>query len=252
MNVPNFDALPDHVKHVLPCHMDQWPDALWALTAGAQQRRKVNITQAELDILFKENEQVFRDLLLKRVAEAMTVDNQITGEKVLGRWFARLNTRSPKDITAPLKPVFHKPQDVVNAFLGSERTIDDMVMLRRNGLPCAIYFLPVIPIPDGGEFRCFVKDTSLIGISQYEPCHSPFPRKKADFIIDQVKAFAPKVCAAFNQSSFVFDVWFYKEETPFLLEVNPYGLSDPCLFESYETLEKKGGYRFYQVGAKPL
>ena len=218
--------------------LDQWPEKVWKLTIPMQARVEIPLEWVdELCEIGARKEGVVE----KRICEVL--------EPVMdGRpYFVRLNSSSPKDFTFPKMPVFKKPQDVVEALFNSQRTLDDMLEMRNNSAEVYIYFRPYIKIFPGTEFRCFVQDRHLRGISEYEPSKSDFPRVRKDDITKSILEFTPRVVDAFNQDEFVYDVFFPKSSAqqktlrPVLIEINPYGLSDLCLFESYETI---GGYAY--------
>lgn len=92
------------------------------------------------------------------------------------------------------------------------------------------------------EFRCFVKDNSLIGVSQRE--HSVYfghiHHEKNEIIQDIAAFFTGSVQYKFPSSSYVFDVCRKKKGNVILLDFNPFGeMTDSLLFEWNELRDSK-------------
>lgn len=95
------------------------------------------------------------------------------------------------------------------------------------------------------EFRCFVRDNELIGISQrdyvtyYDFLHE-IKEELEDIILD---FFEDHIRGTFDDPSYVFDVYINKRNRRiFLLDFNPFSVTtDALLFQWPELLKKKGG-----------
>lgn len=155
-------------------------------------------------------------------------------------FFPKMISRSPKDYLVredntmtPLKSAF----EIGVALIHSLRCAEDNVMLSSLKIDNNLIIRPFIEIDPKTEWRCFIKGNELIGISRYyyhskDPIHDPESVKTTiiQFIEQTV---IPNIIV----TDFVADV-IIAPDSPILLETNPYGLSDPCLFESYEYLEQ--------------
>jgi hypothetical protein len=222
--------------------MNSWPEALWKLTFPGHKAIEVNAPTVRALVARAYGESEGEPLLA------------ILGDELRktmeGRpWFVRLNSRSPKDYDNP--PIAIKPEEVIELLTLSMRTVSDLEEMMVNQRPCFIYLRPPVSIVPGTEFRCFVKDGRLIAITQYDGTLSRFPEEKKDHVIISLSEFAPKVVDAFRYADFVFDVFFIEETYPCLIEVNPYGLSNPCFFYTYEAMER-GGYAYAAQSIEPL
>src|SRR3990167_655371 len=79
------------------------------------------------------------------------------------RMFARLGSRSPKDNQTEIR----SGNDVLQAFCDSERVLDDLMLCTKMKYDPYVFVRQWVNIPKDKEFRCFVKDWGLRGISQY-------------------------------------------------------------------------------------
>lgn len=85
----------------------------------------------------------------------------------------------------------------------------------------------------GGEFRCFVKENKLIGISQrdYTQYYDHIGKQKADVVNSLEDFFKQRVQYKFLDEDFVFDVYRDSEGKVWLIDFNPFGeVTDSLLF----------------------
>lgn len=156
--------------------------------------------------------------------------------------FIRLNTRSPKDVEE--RPITNAGRQALGWLMWSERTMDDLSMLEHARKPAYVAIREQVFIAKPAELRCFVRDGTLIAISQYH-----YGKAQATWQPDERRSEAWEVIENFWRSSvhppspimnYVFDVALRYKDTPLLIEINPYGLSDPCAAGSYEQIETGG------------
>jgi hypothetical protein len=173
--------------------------------------------------------------------------------------FVRLGSRSPKDsLYWGMDPedsesgiVRNADQAIRRLISCSERVYDDLQMHLAMDTPPCIYLRKWIDIPEALEFRCFMKDRKLIGISQYYH-HGVYPEvtdnlSKFKQIIEAF--FAEKFLPAIHLDSVVFDVFMtgnnVRDYQTHLLEINPfYELCDPCLFDWSKPEDFQGQLRY--------
>lgn len=125
----------------------------------------------------------------------------------------------------------------------SERILTDCLQMSR--VPNRQWHIavrePLLSVGGIGawEFRCFVKDGDMIAVSDYN-YNRPNPELSLDVCI-KVRAKLDELHAQINQhmtiEDYVFDAILTHNGMK-LLEVNPYGLSDPCFFKSYANVER--------------
>jgi len=148
-------------------------------------------------------------------------------------FFAKLNSRSAKD--ACEGPYYSFPH-MIAAFRQSLRTFEDLCHFHYLDC-CEIVFRPWITIPKRDEWRMFVKDGELVGISQYHYFEVFEYEKRTERVVGWACEHIMKII---NRSmpikTYVCDV-FITNDFPVLIEINPWGLSDPCLFESYQDFD---------------
>lgn len=156
--------------------------------------------------------------------------------------FLRNDRRSPKDselfyedgITPALTP-----EQAIAISLYSERTYMDMKSAIDNGHLPVLVVRKWMTFDKEREFRCFVKEAKLIGITQYYHFeHYGWIDQNQDEIQRRIVSFFEEIKAdlLLLTDSLVFDVYVGEEGT-LLIETNPYGLSDPCLCD-YDELDE--------------
>lgn len=168
--------------------------------------------------------------------------------------FVKLESRSPKDYIQNWPKEDYKAlynaQDIVDALLGSMRTFEDLVFLTQLKDEIILYIRPFANLDRHCEWRVFVKNKKVIGISQqfYKETFS-YNKKYLNEIKRSVTYFMNNICIPnIKVNNFVADLYVSSEthykpgiDKKFLdisiIETNPYGLSDPCLFETYDNLE---------------
>ena len=161
-------------------------------------------------------------------------------DDILGweKMFFRLNSRSSKDVGPSITM---SGKEVVDNLLCSMRVLEDLVHFKY--VPeqkCFICLRKYVPIYNGLEFRCFVKNRNLIGISAYYDSRNDYDYVTLNTAEKSiVKFYEEKLEPVMDHvDDIVFDVHLSGNLTEVqLIELNPYWLSDPCLFESYAEIE---------------
>jgi len=155
----------------------------------------------------------------------------------------KLQTRSPKDSWDANAPFTVAGRQVLDWFAGSMRVFDDLAKMRYlpNVTPKLCLRQPLPLDNHFGEFRCFVKDGLLIAVSAYDYRNANQAKVVADNSVrirnEIDEFFNNKLKSALDKKDYVFDVAFMGPSLV-LIEINPYGLSDPCWFETYDEVEK--------------
>lgn len=153
--------------------------------------------------------------------------------------FLRLNSRSPKDVMQRGEFVCCGRQALLH-IRESERCLDDLVMFSHSPYPAYVALREPLHLTKGLEFRIFVRDGELIGVAQYEEApiaeehRSAIERKIRDFYQTSLKH-------ALHLKDVVVDVCLAGTREWRFLEINPYGLSDPCAGMSYDHIEENAG-----------
>lgn len=176
--------------------------------------------------------------------------------------FVKLESRSPKDYIQNFPKEdyksLHNAQEIVDALLGSMRTFEDLVFLVKIKDEVILYIRPFADLERRYEWRVFVKDRKVIGISQqfYKETFS-YNKKYLNEIKRSVTHFMDNICIPnIKVDNFVADLYVsggthYKPGITkrfldiSIIETNPYGLSDSCLFETYDELELRNEFLKY-------
>lgn len=182
------------------------------------------------------------------------IENQFFfGANRIKELFVKLESRSPKDYIQnwPKEDykALHNAQEIVDALLGSMRTFEDLVFLTQLKDEIILYIRPFADLERRYEWRVFVKDKKVIGISQqfYKETFS-YNESYLNILEKDILYFMNETCIPnIPVDNFVADLYVYNYVYlsnlgefilfPSIIETNPYELSDPCLFETYDELE---------------
>lgn len=151
-------------------------------------------------------------------------------------FFFKLDSRSPKDCG-----ILHFTTDNLDELpsyvFSSERMLDDLCAHRLHRDSFVLCFRKWMTLLD--EQRVFVKDHAIQGITRYDYLNEPEIEYTADHI-RRVEADAAGYLATISPhmsiKDYVFDFAYLPDGQTVLIELNPYGLSDPCCFGSYDLI----------------
>jgi hypothetical protein len=224
-------------ERVGPTLIDRWPAELMALSIPTAMVECP--VKPMIDLFDHTGEEP--PLGIRQLASAL--------DDVIGwqRRFPRLNSRSPKDATWPFEALsVLSGKDVISTFRCSERILDDL---------CRFSHIPEHPAyiclrdwvwgwRSAREYRCFVKDGKLIAVTHYDytnPWQGPEDggralRKKID------EWFSNTLRHTLPVDTIVFDLYLNHDDSFLLIEINPYGLSDPCWLGNYAKVENASSY----------
>jgi hypothetical protein len=173
--------------------------------------------------------------------------------------FIRLGSRSPKDTAYSVITqckAFDGRQAIRLLTSGSERVAYDLRAARKASYQPWVFVRQWTDISPEMEFRCFMKNRRLIGVSQYF-YQTPFSVLASPEIRNTIKTVLDEFFADFSKVSpldnVVFDVALFLDKAPHvkLIEINPFHpLTQACLF-SWHTSDFDGSFRFAQPDSKP-
>ena len=157
-------------------------------------------------------------------------------------YFIKLTSRSPKDELADFAN-YSKPRalfstdDMLIALMNSMRTFEDLCRFAHMPRGCNLWISQYEDFSPSDEWRVFVKDGRINGISQYYYGNDfEYEDKHLVEVEARIRAFIlDKIIPLMQIDTFVADV-IADGNSITLLETNPYGLSDPCLFSDYASL----------------
>ena len=245
----------DYWNAVRPTYIENWAPVMYSLS----------IPQVDIPMMLEETEALgtnimelyelfpkphFRSIgaLIQRVDEAVKVFKDGA--------FVRLGSRSPKDvwIQGPNGFKVYSGEEAIALLTGvSERIADDLLLALKYRYPAHIFVREWQDIPKWAEFRCFMKDRRLVGISQYQYLDGKF--KEIEEHHDGIewaihRFFDTQFKEASHLDSIIFDVFVKMRksggETNWqvkLLEVNPnFPLTDPTLFFGHKGFD--GSFKY--------
>ena len=247
---------PAYFAQVCPTYIENWSDALVALSipqtdiplsaseAGALLARNNGETSSDTH----ESEQC-----VEKVVEKLGAAMRVYPEGV----FVRLGSRSGKDSRFAAQHglrIFHPHSALRMLTEGSRRVAFDLRLAARFDYAPHIFVRRWCEIARWAEFRCFMKNRALVGISQYD-CknlgHSPEIAKNAARIRAAIEKFFEKLQAASHLDEVIFDLFLSGEEANpgdfnvRLLELNPFiPQTDACLFDWSGGGDFDGSFRY--------
>jgi len=149
-------------------------------------------------------------------------------------FFAKTNSRSGKDVGSNK---YYSVRHFIESLTASARTHEDLCLFSHSGGKCEIIVRPWIEIPKRNEWRLFVKNGELAGISQYHYFdYFDYSRREIGAAEWGCKKVMDVILRSMPIRDFVCDI-FITDDYPVLIEINPFGLSDPCVFGNYASLD---------------
>ena len=222
--------------------IDSWPASVAALSVPTT---LIPIDLDTAEVIYEPSDPRWEEIMNGYAAKI----DAVTGWE---RHFIRLSTRSPKDAAPDALPITISGKQAMDWIANSERCMDDIAMAKWAKKPIYIAVREAYIAPAGGEFRCFAKGGKLIAMSRYIQDDTVIDYGDFD-LFGKARDFYETHLAE-HYETIVFDLQFgaqvrdadgrYENRaTPLLVELNPYGLSHPCLFEDYDEIENKGGLK---------
>ena len=218
-----------------PCMLGNWPDDLAALSMPTQ--------YVELP---RNNGALYehRTFLDHARPIAAKIDEIVGFDHV----FFRLNSRSPKDSAWPMEiPVSCSGKVMMNVIATSERCLEDLGRMRYTITTPKICLREYQPgMQWRGEYRVFIKDRNVLAVAEYANGRTPELHQIDDdhdrWIRQAIDDYlASTVIPRLHLDTVVVDLWHrhWQKSSPFMLiEINPYGLSDPVGAQSYHAIER--------------
>nr|DAF21566.1 MAG TPA: hypothetical protein [Caudoviricetes sp.] len=211
-----------------------------------------------------EEDKKARKELIDKIDNCLSLSFEWDTEFYSNGVFIKLDSRSPKDYIQDFQESKLKSlrtgREIVDALMGSLRTFEDLCFLVKLEEPIInLHIKPFEELNRKEEWRVFVKDRKVIGISQqfYEENFN-YSERYLNAVKNNLEKFIEtKVIPNIAVPNFVVDTVVFlharyltgdkngEKHKIVIIETNPYYLSDPCLFESYEELENtKETFRF--------
>lgn len=169
-----------------------------------------------------------------------------------GGAFARLGSRSAKDTpTAILTGCRVETGKQVIALLTdrSRRVAFDLRLCVRHAYSPWIFLRDWRDFHWSTEFRCFLFEGELVGVSEYHHAVTAafeYDKKQIAMLDEATRMLANRLRQVLGSSNVVFDIFMTWQDPPIatLIELNPWGTStDPCLF-SWDNRDFDGSIRF--------
>lgn len=219
------------LEPLAPCLYENWPQAIKDLSFRTE---VVSLTKGEIEALLP----TFDGWCDPHAIMAIEAKIDPAARSLPDGFYPRLNSRSPKDSFQADEPDDFRCRTgakVIGLFSGSMRMLDDLARWRHvDG--CKILLREWHEIPKHQEWRCFICDGRIAGISQYfhDEVFPGLGEKREEIALKCAAFLHERVLPVLHLDTVVCDVWL--REGSVVIEINPYGLADPCLF-TYEELE---------------
>ncbi len=249
-----------YFKKVKPTYIENWPDGLASHSVPSVY---LALKPEEVDALIVHNFMRLEDSIIPLPRQKAVLRQLETKIDSLVKYypsgaFVRLGSRSPKDSHFAYKNKFKylNGQDTIKTLCDSERVYYDLQMARYNNYTPYIVVRKWMPIEPWREFRCFIRNRRLVGISQYYK-NKTYPEiQKQAKIIEQALRRKTDIVAFLLPAEDVIIDYIYKKpykankkivNETILLEVNPFlPYTDPCLFNWGKDRFEQFEFRFLE------
>jgi hypothetical protein len=177
--------------------------------------------------------------ILHECVDPIPFDNFAARLDMIMGWdqkFIKLASRSPKDMEP--YPVTHSGKTALHWIAGSMRCFVDLCDQSR--VPD---YQPKIALRDfvygiRAEFRVFIKDNDLQGIAVYDERGNVHVEKGEVTEGRVARYWANNIRPHMKIDDYVFDLALRHNDELIVIEFNPYGLSDPIGFKSYDNINR--------------
>ena len=244
------------VPLTIPFNIESWKPGLLALSV---QTEVIEFSVEEISLLQDMIQQAHGDgrtadrnspayaTLFRRIAKAI--------DAVGGRAFIRLGSRSPKDSWGYLDndmkmvPIYNASDAIGLLTSESERLWNDVDDARRADYIPRLCIRRFLDFDLEHEFRCFVEDDGIVGITQYHIRDGAIRWivKNAAAIETAIRDYLiHAVIPLSGLASFTADIIIRRDMVPFLLELNPplsVGRTFPGLFDGSKE-DADGTFRY--------
>lgn len=236
-------------ERVLPTYIENWPNALCSLSIAqvdvpltVEEARRLGSNIIEWGETFGPMQPI--EDIRARVADA--VDRFPAGA------FVRIGSRSPKDSWDGHRNGFRilPGTDPLRFLLDvSERIYEDLTLAIQHDYAPHIFVRQWQNILRWAEFRCFMRDRKLVGISQYNYLDNEVFQEilgEHKRIEQTIHGFFEQFRTASHLDDVVFDVFLKHGWECRLLEINPFfEMTDPCLFTWTGGGDFDGSFRYH-------
>lgn len=162
----------------------------------------------------------------------------------------RIGFCSWKDTTAAALPSFGARGVLFTISGDSPRVGRAMAAHLTSGVPVVLHLRAWRSIPPESEFRIFIRDRQVIGVSQYDHrTRYPSIAQNADALSQALGRLIAELIPALHIPSVVADVWVHGDDAgdlrATLIELNPLiPQTDPCLFDWRKSGSFDGSFRY--------
>lgn len=147
-------------------------------------------------------------------------------------YFVKVGARSPKDsLDLTSFEGFSSQREILECFQGSERVIEEAIDAGAAEDRVPITVRPFLSVDRKYEFRIFVEKGEILGISQYYfNEYFGYTSEELKLFEQKMRAFILEIHPFVGRASYVADLYIKDPDNIVLIELNPFGLSDPCLY----------------------
>ena len=235
-----------------PTYMENWYEILKDETIES---KFIPITNDECKFLIThgEFEFVIKDQKYKNTKYRKEIEINLK-QKILpvlkyfdNKAFFRLSSRSPKDsyFFSHSRGLVKTFEDILRHFIDSERMVEDILANFVSKEQVWIVLRKWVEIKKFEEFRLFIINKKLVGISQY------YYKTYFKELVENFKYYQDTILEYYNKvkdiiplENCILDVIFI-DKLPKILEINPlYELTDSCLFDWDNDYFEKFEFRY--------
>lgn len=237
-------------KAVRDTYIENWPDALCrlsipckSLTLGPQDARAL----AGMSSWFRQTvKPAVIETFTPEFTDALAGVTDSFPEGIM----PRIGFCSWKDTTAAALPSFGARGVLFTISGDSPRVGRAMAAHLSSDVPVVLHLRAWRAIPRDAEFRIFIRDRQVIGVSQYDYRAShPGIGRSADALAAVLGQFSARLMEVLHVPTVVADVWVAPAGggglDATLIELNPFApQTDPCLFDWRKSGSFDGSFRY--------
>jgi len=165
-------------------------------------------------------------------SEALLTDLQDVVDAIGGPVFLRMSYCSFKPDGGVVLPV-GRVEDALRLFRLQNRRLSSLLSLARiEEKPIALYAMAWRTIPPWSEFRAFVKDRNLVGLTQYHH-RQPYREiyENPEIVKQTLTSTVQQLISALPTQNVIIDFEIQKDNRIIVIELNPFVTNtSPCLY----------------------
>mgnify|MGYP001026833852 CR=1 FL=1 len=237
--------------------LENWPSDLRNMSIPSEE---IELSHDDLNVLGGYS-RIFRDLVDYNDDAFFSENFQANIEDITKKWpkgvFPRIGFCSWKETEYQILPCYGV-RGVLSTITADNERVGRAIATHSSGnTPLFLHLREYHPLAPWSEFRMFIRDRRLVGVSQYHH-HAAYPEIEEHVtpIKATLKAFSRDLIDVLHMDSVVADVFVEQHDgrdfKTTLIELNPFlWRTDPCLYSWKSGGDFDGGFRYRKIRYNP-